>query len=129
MAHSSQITNIILTAANPLEERDRIWSKTRYLVAQKIKTEEFVGTDQDHYKGYHVLPGPAANPETCGMIDGIENVDNMEAKYGITFIDFKTTEGADTDVVSAPYTVMSDAEANDFEAINRKAAEQRKAAA
>ena len=129
MAHSSQITNLILTSVDPLAERDRIWKKTRYLVAQKVKTEEFSGTDQDHYRGHHVLPGPAADPSICGMIEGIENVDLMESKHGITFVDFKTTEGADTDVVSAPYTVMSDPEADDFENVNRKAAEKRKTAA
>ena len=124
MPHSSQLTERILQAPNPIQMRDEIWKQTRYLIAQKPKTEDYSGTDTEHYLGRQVLPGPAADPSIIGLIDGCENMDNMEAKYGITFIDFKTTEGADVNVVSAPYTVMSNAEADSFEKIIREQREQ-----
>ena len=117
MPHSSQVTAMILSAPNPVEMRDEIWSKTRYLVAQKAKTEDYSETDDDHYLGRQVLPGPKADQSLIGLIDGCEDMDNLEAKYGISIVDFKTTEGADTNVVSAPYAVMSNSEADDFERI------------
>lgn len=112
--HSSAITAQILSHPNPLDMRDTIWSQTRYLVAQKPKTEDFAGTDENHYHGKHVLPGPKADSTLVPLMENMD-IDQLEAQYGITFVDFQTTEGADLDVVQAPYTIMSTSEADDFE--------------
>lgn len=114
MPQSGAITAQILQHPEPLAYANKIWSSTRYLVAQKPKTEDFSGTDESHYNGYAVIPGPKANPNLVPMLEE-QNLDVLMQQYGITFIDFQTTAGADQDVVEAPYTVMSNAEADDYE--------------
>lgn len=114
MAHSNVTTAKILASPDPVAARNSIWERTRYLVAQQVKTEQFSGTDQEHYLGRQVLPGPKANPDLVPLMAEMDP-DVLQNKFGITFVDFLTTEGADNTVVSAPYAVMSNSEADDYE--------------
>ena len=114
MPTSSVLTAKILNSPDPLATREAIWSKTRYLVAHKAKTDTFSGTDTEHYQGRHVLPGPLANDELCPTMANMD-IDYLESQLGITFIDYATTEGADASVIAAPYGVMSSSEADDYE--------------
>ena len=114
MPHSSQITDKVINSPNPVETRNKLWEMTRYLVAQKPVTEESQVTNDQHYLGRVVIPGPKADPELCGNTV-VTDPDKLANEYGITFIDFATTAGADRDVTSAPFTIMSKSEADDYE--------------
>ena len=114
MPHSSVITATVLAHPNPLEHRKTIWEQTRYLVAQKQVTETYTETNESYYQGRAVIPGPKADFNLCPAMANMD-VEHIESSFGITFIDYATTEGADQDVVSAPFGIMSKAEANDFE--------------
>lgn len=114
MPHSSAVTAKIISAPEPRVAAEKVWASTRYLVAQKPKTDDFAGTDENHYLGRTVIPGPKANPNLVAMLEET-NFEVLMEKYGITFIDFHTTAGADQDVTEAPYTVMSNPEADDYE--------------
>ena len=114
MPHSSALTAKIIAHPDPRVYAEQIWSNTRYLVAQKPKTDDFSGTDESHYNGRAVVPGPKANPNLVPTLEE-QDLDVLMQQYGITFIDFQTTAGADQDVVEAPFTVMSTTEADDYE--------------
>lgn len=132
MPHSSQLTEKILTSPNPIETRNKLWEMTRYLIAQKPVTEESQVTDEMHYLGRVVIPGPKADPVLCGNTV-VTDPDKLADEYGITFVDFATTAGADQDVTSAPFTIMSKSEADDYEklvrALQKRLAEERRAKA
>ena len=119
MAHSNAVTAAILASPDPVAARNEMWARCRYLVAQQVKTETWSGTDQEHYIGRAIVPGPKADPQLVPLM-AEQDPDVLQNKYGITFVDFTTTEGADNSVVSAPYTIMSNAEADDYELQLRK---------
>ena len=114
MPHSSAVTAKIVNHPEPRVQAEAIWANTRYLIAQKPKTEDFAGTDENHYIGRTVIPGPKANPNLVAVLEE-QKLDKLMQDYGITFIDFQTTAGADQDVTEAPFTVMSNSEADDYE--------------
>lgn len=116
MATSTQITNKILASSNPKAFKQQMWERTRYLVAQQPASDDYADTLQGYYKGKVVVPGPLANPrvsETLSVFD----LDIIEDQYFIRFTDNATTSSAEESVVKALYTIMSDNEANEYEAV------------
>lgn len=125
MPHASQVTEVVINAPNPVAKRDELWAKARYLMAQKPVTDDFSGTDDMHYLGRVVIPGPMANPEIAGTTV-VQDPDKLSNDYGIAWLDYITTAGADRSVTDALYTLMSSSEADDYE---RQVFAQRKEAA
>lgn len=116
MATSTQITNKILQSSNPRAYEQALWERTRYLVAQKPAAADVDVTQSGYYKGRVVHPGPQANPrvsETLNVLD----LDIIKDQFFIRFTDNATTSSAEESVVQALYTIMSDSEADEYEAV------------
>ena len=114
MATSTQITNKILSSANPRVAEQLIWEKTRYLVAQIPASQDSDVTQQGYYKGRVVIPGPKANPEVSEVLMDTD-LQTLKDNYFIRFTDNNTTSSAEESVVRALYTIMSDSEASEYE--------------
>lgn len=119
MISSSAITAQCLAMPNPAEAEELIWQNARYLIAQRLATPDFQVTDEQHYRGYKVLPAPKADPELCPRL-GELNLQVLKNVHGIRFTDNHTTAGADYDIVMANYGIMTDDEADDYERFLRK---------
>lgn len=118
---STQITEKLRHATNVTEEKQKMFEKVRYFVAQKPAANDFAETIDGFYKGHKVIPGPLANPELGPMLN-VTDIRLLESRYFIRFVDNLTTDDADDDVRMALYTIMSDSEANEYEAKLREIA-------
>lgn len=114
MPTSAQITQRIMSSPNPLAAEQKIWERSRYLVAQNPASPDDNTTKEGYYQGRTVVPGPKANPELTSVLS-VHDWAVVKHEFYIRFIDSNTTSGAADNVSAALYTVMSDAEANDYE--------------
>lgn len=114
MISSSAITAQCLSRPNPAEAEAKVWANTRYLIAQRVAHPDFQLTDEQHYNGHVVIPGPRCNPELVAPLANtdLNYIKNVQA---IRFTDNVTTAGADQDIVMANFGLMTDAEADDYE--------------
>ena len=115
MVTSTQLTQRILQHPNPEQAEQEMWAKTRYLIAQKPASKDFTGTQPGHYKGRLVIPGPKANPK---LSDRLSNRDLplLKSRHFIRFVNNRTTDNAQESVQEALFTIMTKAEADDYEA-------------
>lgn len=124
MVTSTQITERIKKQPDPLAAAFKIWQNTRYLVAQHPAAVDYSETKQGYYKGRTVIPGPKYNPRLSEGLGfkalNTNDFQTMMNTYHIRFIDNHTTDNADQSVIEALYTVMTDAEADDYENELRK---------
>ena len=118
---STQITEQLRQSTNVVADKQKMFEKVRYFVAQKPAAVDFSDTIDGFYKGHKVIPGPKANP-TLGPILNVTDIRLLEAQYFIRFVDNQTTDDADDDVRMALFTIMSDSEANEYEARLREIA-------
>lgn len=120
MVSSTQLTDLANRSGNPAEFEFNLWRKTRYLMAQEPAAKDFTDTVPGHYKGRTVIPGPLANEKLAGLLGfptlTISDYQIMRNRFHIRFIDNRTTDGADDSIRKANYTIMSKAEADDYEA-------------
>lgn len=114
MASSAQITEAINNSPNPEAMKHKFWMKTRYLVAQKPAVAAISVTKPGYYKGRVVIPGPQANPKLSEVLD-THDLNILENQHFIRFVDNKVTETASDDIVQGLYTIMSKAEADEYE--------------
>lgn len=115
MITSSQVTAQCLSRPNPIEAENQVWMNTRYLMSHTAAADDYDVTDSQHYNGHRVVPGPKCNADLVAPFDTID-LNILKNMHGIRFTDNVTTEGADHETVRANYGLMSDAEADDFEA-------------
>lgn len=115
MANSAQITAHVQAQPNPREAEYDIYKRSRYFIAQRPATPDFTETMDGYYLGRMVVPGPMADSRFSTLLD-INDFDIVTSQLHIRFIDNHTTDGADEDVRRALYTVMTDEEADAYEA-------------
>lgn len=121
MPTSTQLTEMILRSPNPKAAMHKLWDRTRYLVAQRPATEKDTTTKEGYYNGRVVVPGPLADPTISAVLTNTD-LDIVMNQFFIRFVDNSVSAGAEESVVQALYTIMSDAEANEYEAQLRKLA-------
>lgn len=114
MISSSAITAQCLSHPNPAQAEATIWENTRYLIAQRVAHPDHRLTDEQHYNGYVVIPGPKCNPELVAPLANTD-LNHLKNVHAIRFTDNVTTAGADQDIAMANFGVMTTAEADDFE--------------
>lgn len=114
MISSSALTAQCLSRPNPAEAESVIWENTRYLIAQRVAHPDYRGTDEQHYNGYVVVPGPKCNPDLVAPLANTD-LNHLKNVHAIRFTDNVTTSGADQDIVMANFGLMTNAEADDFE--------------
>lgn len=119
MPTSTQLTNAINQSPNPAQAEQEIWEKTRYLVAQKPAAEGETITMPGYYNGKVVIPGPKADSSISEVLND-NDLNRLKAIHFIRFVDNNTTENASAEMRQALYTVMSKAEADDYEKQLRK---------
>lgn len=119
MPTSAQITALVNSSPNPEEKKHEIWKKSRYLVAQKAAHASSSLTQPGYYQGRVVVPGPNANSKLSDTL-GTHDLDILENKHFIRFIDNATTDEASADIAQANYTIMSNQEADDYEKLLKK---------
>lgn len=115
MANSTQITAHVQTQPNPAEAEYDLFRKTRYFVAQRPATPDVQRTTDGYYLGRTVVPGPLAD-KRYSYIVSVNDFEMMRSQLYIRFVDNNTTDGADEDVRRAMYTIMTDDEADIYEA-------------
>lgn len=120
MATSEQITAAVNAKADPAQYEYKLWKNTRYLVAQKAASPDYSGTKDGYYKGYHVIPGPKADPKLSSILKEQDWL-TLKNKYYIRFLDVKTTQNADNSIGRALYTRMDKTQADEYEATLRAA--------
>jgi len=114
MPTSAQITAKVMSSSNPRAAMAKLWERTRYLVAQVPASENDNTTKEGYYNGRTVVPGPKANGKLTAKLT-VHDLNYVTDELYIRFIDSNTTSGAPANVSQALYTVMSDAEADDYE--------------
>lgn len=118
---STQLTEQLRHSTNVVEDKQKMFNSVRYFVAQKPAAVDFAETTDGFYKGHKVIPGPKANPN-LGPVLNVTDIRLLESQYFIRFVDNATTDDADDDVRMALFTIMSDTEANEYEAKLREMA-------
>lgn len=120
MVTSTQLTREINKHPNPEVAEFKFWRKARYLVAQEVATSDYKDTKIGYFEGRVVIPGPKYNPK-CS--DGLametatlNDFQIMKNRFFIRFVDNRTTQDADDSIAKALYTIMSDSDANKYEA-------------
>ncbi len=116
---SGQITRRLQQSTNPGADKQKLFEQTRYFVAQRPAADDFADTIDGYYKGRKVIPGPKANQRLTSVLN-VSDVRLMEQTHFIRFVDNKTTDGADDGVREALFTMMSPAEADEYEAALKK---------
>lgn len=116
---STQLTERLRQSLNPTADKQKLYESVRYFVAQKPAANDFSDTVDGFYKGHKVIPGPKADV-TLGVVLNVTDIRLLESQYFIRFVDNATTEDADDDVRMALFTIMSDSEADEYEAALRK---------
>ena len=114
---SRQITETINNSPDPVATKLEIWSKTRYLVGQKAPSPSNTTTRDGWFEGKIVVPGPMGK---YGAIPKNSDLQLMEDLYFIRFTDNATTQGADESIVRALHTVMTNAQADEYEKVLKK---------
>lgn len=120
---SGQLTERLRRSNNVLADKQELFEKTRYFVAQRPATNSFSGTIEGYYKGCKVIPGPKANPRLSPILN-VWDIKILEAQYFIRFVDDQVTAGADDELKEALFTIMTDTEADEYEAELRKIQEE-----
>lgn len=123
---SGQLTERLRHSNNVTADKQALFENTRYFIAQRPATNSFTDTIEGYYKGHAVIPGPKADP-TLTPILNVWDIKILEAQYFIRFVDDQVTAGADDELKEALFTIMTDTEADEYEAELRKIqAEERK---
>lgn len=123
---SGQLTQRLRHSNNVTADKQQLFENTRYFVAQRPSSDSFTETIEGYYKGYKVIPGPKADPRLSPILN-VWDIRILEAQYFIRFVDDQVTAGADDELKEALFTIMTDAEADEYEAELRKIqAEERK---
>lgn len=115
MVTSAQITRKINNTPNPEEAEYKLWKKARYLVAQEPASADYTETTIGYFRGRHVMPGPMADGSLTPKLREVD-FQVIKNQYYIRFTDNITTESADQSVGRAIYTIMTDSEADEYEA-------------
>jgi len=118
MPTSSQITAKANAQPNPEAWEAKLYEKSRYLVAQKPASSVSV-TKDGFYEGKVVIPGPKANPK-LSAVPANTNYLLLKQVHYIRITDDKTTQDADSSVGMSLYTVMTDEQADHYEAELKK---------
>ena len=111
---SAQITRRLQESTNIPRDKQALFEKARYFVAQRPASDDFSETIDGYYKGRKVIPGPKADPKLTSVLN-ISDVRLMEKQYFIRFVDNITTVGADDSIREALFTIMSPSEADEYE--------------
>lgn len=111
---STQITERLRHSTNIPQKKQELFERTRYFIAQKPAVGSFSETTDGYYKGRRVTPGPRANRKVSPVIN-VRDIAILESQYFIRFVDNATTENADESMRQALFTIMDDAEADDYE--------------
>lgn len=112
---SEQITTRVNRQPNPDEAEFKLWQSTRYLVAQEPASKDFTDTVEGYYNGRMVIPGPKADPKLVPLLTNVNDFGLIKEHHYIRFTDNLTTQGADDSVGRAIFTIMSKAEADEYE--------------
>lgn len=116
---SGQLTQRLRHSNNVTADKQQLFENTRYFVAQRPSSDSFTDTIEGYYKGYKVIPGPKADPRLSPILN-VWDIKILEAQYFIRFVDDQVTAGADDELKEALFTIMTDAEADEYEAELRK---------
>ena len=114
MATSAQITEACNATADPAAAEIAMLKQTRYMVAQKPAADDCHDTFPGYYNGKFVIPGPLSNPKISDVLTTYDMI-TLKDDYSIRFTDNLTTDNAEQSVRAALYTLMSNAEADDYE--------------
>lgn len=120
---SGQLTERLRHSQNVIADKQKLFENTRYFVAQRPSSNDFSDTIEGYYKGCKVIPGPKADP-TLTPILNVWDIRILEAQYFIRFVDDQVTAGADDELKEALFTIMTDTEADEYEAELRKIQEE-----
>ena len=112
---SGQLTEKLKNSHNVLAEKQEMFENVRYFVAQHPVTNDFTDTCDGYYRGHKVIPGPKANPDVSSVID-VRDIRILESRHFIRFVDDLTTPDADEFLREAIFTIMTKAEADEYEA-------------
>lgn len=113
---SAQLTERLRHSNNVTEDKQKLFENTRYFVAQRPASNDFSETIDGYYKGRKVIPGPKANPGLSPILN-VWDIKILEAQYFIRFVDDQVTMGADDELKEALFTIMTDSEADEYEAV------------
>lgn len=114
MANSSQLTQYIIEQPNSAEAKLDLWSRCKYLIAQRPVDDTNLESNVQYFNGRRVIPGPKADPK-FGVLNNVEDLQVVEEQYYIRWTDSTTTVNADAYVGQALYTIMTDDEAELYE--------------
>lgn len=120
---SGQLTERLRHSTNVIADKQKLFENTRYFVAQRPATNSFSETIEGYYKGHAVIPGPKADPRLTPILN-VWDIKILEAQYFIRFVDDQVTAGADDELKEALFTIMTDTEADEYEAELRKIQEE-----
>jgi hypothetical protein len=115
MANSDQITAHVQKDPNPRQAEYDIFIKSRYFVAQRPAAPEVTVTTDGYFRGRVVVPGPKADRRFSYIVNA-NDFELMTQQLYIRFTNSNTTDGADDIVRAALHTVMTDGEADEYEA-------------
>lgn len=116
MANSTQLTSWINAQNDPADAEYQLWIKARYLVAQAPAQPTNTITTSGYYHGKVVLNGPKAH-RRLGRIANVNDFSVIKGTYAISFTNSVTTSGADPAIGFANFTIMTSAEADEYEKI------------
>ncbi len=111
---SGQITEGLKRSTNVIADKQKIFESTRYFVAQRPASNDFIETCDGYFRGHKVIPGPKANPALSPLLN-VRDITVLEQVHFIRFVDNLTTDGADEDTRRALFTIMTDDEADEYE--------------
>lgn len=120
---SGQLTERLRHSQNVVADKQKLFDNTRYFVAQRPASNDFSDTIEGYYKGHAVIPGPKADPKLTPILN-VWDIRILESQYFIRFVDDQVTAGADDELKEALFTIMTDAEADEYEKELRKIQEE-----